>query len=185
MYLSAIEDSAFMGEKYNFWDNVYDVNMSCMTKGLFRDPIVDTVPAENIMSDECCILDLDLVKMKKEDVEFSNFYSLSMRYNDRVHAFVFWFDTVFSDLENPVVLTTSPYKKYTHWKQSVLYLEKPLRVQVGDILYGSIAVRQDRKNFRELNIKMSFHMEPPKNQQQQGKESKPKHFIQQLSLIHI
>lgn len=61
----------------------------------------------------------------------------------------------------------------------MLYLEKPLRVQVGDILYGSIAVRQDRKNFRELNIKMSFHMEPPKNQQQQGKEPKSKHFIQQ------
>ena len=52
-----------MGEKTSFWDNVYDVNMSCMTKGLFRDPIVDTVPPDNIMSDGCCILDLDLVRM--------------------------------------------------------------------------------------------------------------------------
>jgi len=184
MYVAAIEDSSFMGEKLNFWDSVYDVNMSCMTKGLFRDPIVDTVPAENVMSDECCVVDLDLVKMKKEDVEFSNFYSLTMKYNDRAHAFVFWFDAVFSDLENPVVLTTSPYKRYTHWKQSVLYLEKPLRVQAGDVLYGSIAVRQDRKNFRELNIKMSFHMEPGSEQKKlgqkpTGREQKPKHFVQQ------
>ena len=36
MYVAAIEDSSFMGEKLNFWDSVYDVNMSCMTKGLFR-----------------------------------------------------------------------------------------------------------------------------------------------------
>ena len=179
MYVAAIEDSQFMGEKYHFWENVYDVNMSCMTKGMFKDPIVDTVPQENIMSNECCILDLDLVRMKKEDVEFSNFYSVEMLYNDYVHALVFWFDTDFGDLLNPVTLTTSPMKKYTHWKQSVLYLEKPLKVHMGDVLYGSIAVRQDRTNFRELNIKMSFHMQPNLKRKDYGKESKGKHFVHQ------
>ena len=78
--------------------------------------MVDTVPSNNIMSDTCCVLDLDLVKMKKEQVEFSNFYSLKMQHTDKVHALVTWFDTSFSDLTNPVVLTTSPMKKYTHWK---------------------------------------------------------------------
>jgi len=116
MYVSAIEDSQFMGDKVSFWDNVYGVNMSVMSRGLFKDPIVDTVPSEGIMSDGCKVLDLDLMKMKKEDVEFSNFYSVNMLYNDNVHAFVFWFDTEFSDLENPVTLTTSPHKPYTHWK---------------------------------------------------------------------
>ncbi|MFN9907168.1 MAG: hypothetical protein ACK56F_13795 [bacterium] len=29
-------------------------------------------------------------------------------------------------------MTTSPYSKYTHWKQSVLYLERPLTVRRGD-----------------------------------------------------
>lgn len=81
-----------------------------------------------------------------------------MNYSDNVHAFVVWFDTVFSDLKKPVTLSTSPYEKYTHWKQSVLYLDRPLRVKKGEELYGSIAVRQDRTNFRDLNIKMSFHM---------------------------
>ena len=141
LYVSAIEDSQFMGDKLAFWDNVYGVDMSCMNKGLFKDPIVDTVPSENVMSDSCKILDLDLVNMKKEDVEFSNFYSINTLYNDMVHAFVFWFDTDFSQLENPVTLTTSPHKQYTHWKQSVLYLEKPMRVHKNDVIYGSVAVR--------------------------------------------
>lgn len=180
MFVSAIEDSQFMGEKVSFWDNVYDVNMSCMTKGLFKDPIVDTVPSENIMSDSCCILDLDLVTMKKEDVEFSNFYSLNMLYNDNVHAMVFWFDTAFSNLDNPVTLTTSPHSKYTHWKQSVLYLEKPLRVHMGEVVYGSLAVRQDRTNFRELNIKMSFHLEPKRRPDYpEAKQPKAKHIVHQ------
>lgn len=126
MYVAAIEDSVYMGEKTDFWQNVYGVNMSIMTKGIFKDPVVDTVPPDNLMSDSCCILDLDLVKMKKSDVEFANHYSLTMQYSDKVHAIVSWFDTVFGNLQNPAVLTTSPLRKYTHWKQSVLYIDRPL-----------------------------------------------------------
>lgn len=148
-----------MHEKKSFWDNVYGFDMKCMATSIFKDPMVDTVPANAIMSDSCCVLDVDLVHMKQDEVNFSNMYSLKMNYTDKVHALVAWFDTTFSDLKNPVVLTTSPMKKYTHWKQCVFYLEKPLDVRKGDTLYGSVATRQDKINFRELNIKMSYHME--------------------------
>jgi len=115
--------------------------MSIMSSGIFTDPMVDTVPSNALMSDACCILDIDLVNMKQEEVNFSNYYSLKMSYTDKVHALVSWFDTSFSNLKRPVVLTTSPLKKYTHWKQSVFYLEKPISVRKGDTLYGSIATK--------------------------------------------
>jgi protein arginine N-methyltransferase 1 len=98
LYVAAIEDSEYRGEKESFWKNVYGVDMSVMTAGMFVDPMVDTVPSNNIMSDHCCVLDLDLVNMKKEQVNFSNFYNLKMQYTDKVHALVAWFDTSFSDL---------------------------------------------------------------------------------------
>lgn len=170
MYVAAIEDNDYTSEKKQFWDNVYGFNMSCMSHSVFKDPVVDTVPSQQIMSDYCCVLDLDLVHMKPEEVNFSNHYSLTMNYTDRVHALVAWFDTTFQDLTRPVVLTTSPLKKYTHWKQSVFYLEKPLDVRKGETIYGSIATRQDKVNFRELNIKISFHMDEERIQ---------KHFFQQ------
>lgn len=170
MYVAAIEDSEYTNEKKSFWDDVYGFNMSVMSTSIFKDPVVDTVPPAQIMSDHCCILDLDLVRMQPGEVNFSNFYSLKMNYTDKVHAMVAWFDTTFGDLKRPVVLTTSPMKKYTHWKQSVFYLEKPLDVRKGETLYGSIATRQDTTNFRELNIKISFHIEEQRVQ---------KHFFQQ------
>jgi len=43
----------------------------------------------------------------------------------------------------------------------VLYLEKNLQVRVGDILEGSIAIRQATENFRELDIKVSYHINCP------------------------
>ena len=64
-----------------------------------------------------------------------------MRDRDKVHGIVAWFDTEFSRLKNPINLSTSPFKPSTHWKQTVLYLEKDLEVDEGDILWGSVAVR--------------------------------------------
>lgn len=79
--------------------------------------------------------------MKQSEVNFSNYYSLNMHYTDNVHALVAWFDCEFGNLERPCVLTTSPLKKYTHWKQSVFYLEKPISVKKGDVLYGTVATK--------------------------------------------
>ena len=49
-------------------------------------------------------------------INFSNYYSLKMKYVDNIHALATWFDCTFGNLTRPVVLTTSPMKKYTHWK---------------------------------------------------------------------
>jgi len=133
--------------------------MSVLTPTVMKEPLVDYVNRDMIMSDSCKILDLDLVTCSKDDVNFSVKYQLKMRYKDRVHGLVGWFDTEFKHLKKPVMLSTSPYRPNTHWKQTVLYLEKDLNVNVGDLLEGSIAIRQSKVNFRELDIKISYHME--------------------------
>ena len=123
LYVAALEDSAYKAQKKSFWNDVYGVNMSCLTPTVMREPLVDQVDSNMIMSTESKILSLDLVNCKKEDVEFTAKYELKMLYNDRVHGLIAWFDTPFSNLTRPVVLSTSPYKKYTHWKQTVFYTD--------------------------------------------------------------
>ena len=140
-----------------FWNDVYGVDMSCLTPTVMKEPLVDTVDSQMIMSDACKVLDLDLVNCNKGDVQFTAAYTLHMKYTDRVHGIVAWFDTPFSNLERPVMLSTSPYKKYTHWKQTVFYMENDLDVREGDTIYGSIACRQSKSNFRELDLKISYH----------------------------
>eukprot|EP00349_Pseudokeronopsis_sp_Brazil_P011629 CAMPEP_0202977606 /NCGR_PEP_ID=MMETSP1396-20130829/84347_1 /ASSEMBLY_ACC=CAM_ASM_000872 /TAXON_ID= /ORGANISM="Pseudokeronopsis sp., Strain Brazil" /LENGTH=193 /DNA_ID=CAMNT_0049716381 /DNA_START=727 /DNA_END=1309 /DNA_ORIENTATION=+ len=177
-----------------------------------KEPLVDSVEGNMINTSTCMILDLDLTTMRKEEVEFSNLYSLRVQRDDKVHALVAWFDVrlsrrqhdqhqhlhdiglgsdddeegrggvlelvltqgaeddkvhalvawfdvQFSKLQNPVTLSTSPYKKYTHWKQTVFYLDHDLQVAEGDWIKGSIAVRQSKVNFRELDVKISYHIE--------------------------
>lgn len=98
IYVSAIEDGQFKNQKVKFWDDVYGVDMSCMSQQFVKEPLIDVCNGEMINSNSCKILDLDLVKMKKEDVEFTSEYQLTFNMNDRAHALVAWFDTDFSDL---------------------------------------------------------------------------------------
>lgn len=64
-----------------------------------KEPLVDSVDSGMIMSDSCKILDLDLHTCSKADVNFSSQYQLNMKYTDRIHGLVAWFDTPFINLE--------------------------------------------------------------------------------------
>lgn len=126
MFVAAIEDEKFKNSKVGFWKDVYGVNMSCMSETVLKEPMIDSLDATMINTNDCKFIELDLVKMKAGDVEFSTVYNLTFHRNDKVHGLVSWFDCLFSNLENPVTLSTSPYKKYTHWKQTTFYLDQPL-----------------------------------------------------------
>lgn len=76
LYVAAIEDGNYKNQKMTFWNDVYGVDMSCLTPTVMKEPLVDTVDSQMIMSDSCKILDLDLVRCKKGDVQFASQFSL-------------------------------------------------------------------------------------------------------------
>lgn len=135
--------------------------MSCLSNVVMKEPLIDMCEGSMIASNECKILDLDLVHCKKSDVNFVSNYELRMIRDDRVHALVSWFDCKFENFKNPVTLSTAPYKDYTHWKNTVFYMDQDLIVRKGDVLKGCIAVKQSTTNFREIDCKISYHIDAP------------------------
>lgn len=97
--------------------------MNCLTPTVMREPLIDIVPSEMIMTSHCKILELNLCTMKASDVEFSSKYKIESKFDDKVHAMISWWDCMFSELKNPITLSTSPFEKPTHWKQTVFYTE--------------------------------------------------------------
>ncbi|KNZ61393.1 protein arginine N-methyltransferase [Puccinia sorghi] len=73
-----------------------------------------------------------------------------------VHALLGWFDVSFRACHKPVSFSTGPHAKYTHWKQTVFYLKDTLTVVKGDKIEGSISVRPNAKNHRDLDIDISY-----------------------------
>jgi len=54
-----------------FWNDVYGIDMSVLTPTVMKEPLVDTVDPQMIMSGTCKVLDLDLVRCNKTDVNFT------------------------------------------------------------------------------------------------------------------
>mmetsp|Transcript_46928 Transcript_46928/g.75120 ORF Transcript_46928/g.75120 Transcript_46928/m.75120 type:complete len:389 (-) Transcript_46928:183-1349(-) len=152
MYVCAIEDGDYMNEKINFWDNVYGFKMSCLKEEAMKEPLVDVVQSNSVVTDSQTIFTIDLYKVKIEQLDFESNFVLNVKHDDYVHGFVSFFDVVFSKCHTRVMFTTAPWAEYTHWKQTVFYLDRPLMVSKGTQIRGHIKVHHNAKNPRDLDI---------------------------------
>jgi protein arginine N-methyltransferase 1 len=160
LYICGIQDEEFKQSKFKMWDNVYNVNMSCVKNVSFKDPYIDTFNKKNILSTICPIFEVDLYKIKESEINFSNSYELIFNKNDNLSALAGWFDVEFSKTPNKIRFTTSPFNQYTRWKQTIFYLEKNIKVYKGSVLAGSFCVRVD-PNSQDMNcidIKISYQL---------------------------
>lgn len=100
LYMAAIEDQCYKAEKVSFWTNVYGVNMNAVKKSVLYEPIVDNINGTDIMSSICMVKEIDLYTVKKEDLDFSQAYELTLDgHNGIIHGMVIWFDCAFSKME--------------------------------------------------------------------------------------
>lgn len=76
-----------------------------------------------------------------------------------MHAFVVYFDVIFGCLHKPIRFSTGPHAQYTHWKQTVLYIDDVLTVQEGETISGHITCKPNAKNPRDLDIGLTYEFE--------------------------
>lgn len=117
-------------EVVSFWDDVYGLKMSSMKPEVLREASIEIVPANKILSEPANVLQLDLRTCSSQETEFFTAFQLTILRDDNLTALVGSFDVAFN-LDQTVVLSTSPYKEPTHWKQTVFYLPQPISVLSG------------------------------------------------------
>eukprot|EP00494_Astrolonche_serrata_P025412 UN25673 len=149
LHVCAIEDGKYRKEKVDFWDNVYGFKMSCIKATALSEPLVDVVPPEQVISNHCTVLNLDLYKMKKADLDFSSEYKVKFTRQDYCHALVFYFDVQFSKCHTEIGFGTAPWDQYTHWKQTVFYLNDPILAVPGREITGNVKY-ENPKDVRDL-----------------------------------
>lgn len=140
MYIAVLDDEAYYKKKLNYWNSVYGISMKCMKKWVLSEPIVDPINHQDILSTTGKFYDINLEKVALEDLDFISSFSLIVEMEGGMYGFVTWFDCDFSHGPKKICLSTSPYKKQTHWKQTVFYLDQPLDVYTGDVVEGKIRV---------------------------------------------
>jgi len=156
MMMEAIEDADYKEDKINFWDNVYGFNMSCIKQQAISEPLVDVVDSKQVMSSTARLLTLDIAAIKVEDLAFKVPFRLTATRDDFVHAFVVSFDIEFSKCHKKVVFSTGPHAQYTHWKQTVFYLNDVLSIKKGEEIRGEFSCKPGEKNPRDLDITIKY-----------------------------
>eukprot|EP00834_Sanchytrium_tribonematis_P007275 NODE_636_length_5161_cov_0.504544.p2 type:complete len:366 gc:universal NODE_636_length_5161_cov_0.504544:2446-3543(+) len=152
MEIAMIEDAEYKDEKIDFWDDVYGFDYSCLKPIVLREPLVDTVNANAVSTKSCTMMDINLYTVTAEDLKDINLkFKIHATRNDMAHAFVVWFDTFFQ-LDKEISFSTSPFAKYTHWKQSILYTKEPMALLKDDVIEGTIHIEPSKKSGRDLLI---------------------------------
>ncbi|KAG7257078.1 hypothetical protein CRUP_027728 [Coryphaenoides rupestris] len=100
--------------------------------------------------------EVDIYTVKPEDLSFTSAFCLQIQRNDYVHALVTYFNIEFTKCHKKTGFSTAPDSPSTHWKQTVFYLEDYLTARKGEEIFGSIAIRPNEKNARDLEFTLEL-----------------------------
>lgn len=158
LFLTAIEDRLYKNRKINFWDDVYGYKMSCIKELAISEPLVDNVEAKQIVTGHCLLKEVNLLKVKKEDLSFEVSFKLPVKKDEYIHAFMTYFTVDFTACHTPIGFSTSPdTQKYTHWKQTVFYFPDYLAVQRGEDVKGKFKMTPNEVNRRDLDFELEIN----------------------------
>lgn len=159
MYLCAVEDEQMKYERIDFWDSVYGFDMSALKEVALVEPVVDVVNPQLVVTNSVPILNIDLQKCTLENLSFTSPFRLCAKRRDHVHSFVAYFECAFTQCRKPLGFSTSPFAKYTHWKQTIFYLKEPISVCEGEEIRGLISCMPNSRNERDLDIALVINFD--------------------------
>ena len=108
IYLAGVDDEQYRDRKLNFWNNVYDVDMSTIKPWVQLEPNVDILNKQQLVTHPAPILDIHLKTCQKQDLDFTAHFQLHLNSNQtQISALVAWFDCYFSFSHKPNILSTS------------------------------------------------------------------------------
>uniref|UniRef100_A0A8C2U1X1 Protein arginine methyltransferase 8 n=1 Tax=Coturnix japonica TaxID=93934 RepID=A0A8C2U1X1_COTJA len=136
----------------NRWENVYGFDMTCIRDVAMKEPLVDIVDPKQVVTNACLIKEVDVYTVKTEELAFTSAFCLQIQRNDYIHALVTYFNIEFTKCHKKMGFSTAPDAPYTHWKQTVFYLEDYLTVRRGEEIYGTISMKPNAKNVRDLDF---------------------------------
>ncbi|CAL9736137.1 protein arginine N-methyltransferase 1 [Monosporozyma servazzii] len=161
IHLAGLEDSEYKHQKTNYWQDVYGFDYSPFIPLIKKEPIVDTVDAHVVNTTKNKIIEFDLNTCTLEDLSFKVPFKVEAKKQDWINGLISWFDIVFPHPKGkkPVEFSTGPFAQYTHWKQTVFYLEDDLEAEKGDILKGELVCQPNKTNNRDLDVKIKYEFE--------------------------
>ena len=166
LYIAPVSDPV-VEDRLRFWDTVkdqYGVDMSCMSDFarsciMNSDITVSAVSVEDVLSHPARFAELDLVSVTAEELRsVRGQFRCESFGSAAVSALCVFFAVTFPCPDKPqaLVLSTSPFKPETHWKQAVLYLDAPVDVVQDTVVAGEVSMYPSEESARHICIHVDY-----------------------------
>jgi predicted RNA methylase len=146
LHICGIEDRSYKDEKINWWEKVYGFNMSALRRVAISEPLVDVVEPKQVITNTCLLKEINLHNITVEDLTFTSPFEIKCHRQDYIDAFVVWFNVEFTACHKRTGFSTAPEARYTHWKQTVFYLDDCLTVKRNEAVTGRFDMRPNERN---------------------------------------
>ncbi|KAM7540875.1 hypothetical protein Aperf_G00000040930 [Anoplocephala perfoliata] len=157
-------EAGYSIDEADLWEEIsdlYDVKLTgAFTSAVRRDAEeeihVDVMDPKCIVTRASEVATLDLATLSPNELStygVKGSFTLQSMGTAAVRGFVIWFTVAFPDGD---ILSTSPYKKPTHWQQSLLYLPELLSLRQDDVIGGEIRFYHRPEASRDLDIAVEF-----------------------------
>nr|XP_057916834.1 protein arginine N-methyltransferase 6 [Doryrhamphus excisus] len=174
LYITPISEPMVEDRLY-FWYTLkdkYGVDMSCMSDFARKciknsDISVSPVTAEDVLSHPARFAELDLYTTTVEQMRsVKGHFRCESFGSAAVNAFCVFFTVSFPcpDKAQALVLSTSPFKPETHWKQAVLYLDQPVDVMQDTVVSGEVDMYPSEESDRHICIRLDYTIGKQKTQ---------------------
>ncbi|KAH9257722.1 hypothetical protein BASA82_000627 [Batrachochytrium salamandrivorans] len=141
--------------RLNYWDDVYGLDFSLM-KELRRARVdVMVVNPQALTSPVAVFKEFDFETMMDSELDFEAEFEV-VPTKEVMEGLCISFDCSFpADAPGLASLTTSPEFPPTHWKQSVLWLDEPLRVEPGQPVRGVVSFIRKGPSRLDIGLKLT------------------------------
>ncbi|KAK2858617.1 hypothetical protein Q5P01_003237 [Channa striata] len=176
LFIAPVSDPV-LEDRLHFWYTVkeqYGVDMSCMSDFARRclmnsDITVNAVTVEDVLSHPARFAELDLYAVTAEELRsVGGHFRCESFGSAAVNAFCVYFTVTFPCPDKPqaqaLVLSTSPFKAETHWKQAVLYLDAPVDVVQDTPVTGTVRMYPSKESARHICIHVDYTIGEQKRQ---------------------
>ncbi|XP_023253707.1 protein arginine N-methyltransferase 6 [Seriola lalandi dorsalis] len=174
LYIAPVSDPV-VEDRLHFWYTVkdqYGVDMSCMSDFarsciMNSDITVNSVSVEDVLSHPARFAELDLYSVTTEELRsVKGQFRCESFGSAAVNALCVYFTVTFNCPDKPhaLVLSTSPFKPETHWKQAVLYMDAPVDVVQDTVVTGEVSMYPSEESARHICIHVDYTIGEQKRQ---------------------
>ena len=145
----------------SFWDqSVYGVSLHALeTKAreqLFAQPVVGYFSPDILLTGPggAAQHTIDFSTCTSKELELCEYpFEWTIAKTELMHGYACWFDVKFFGSEAMICLTTSPRSEGTHWYQSRCLFQKPLAVNEGQKIRGTLTFVANAHSSFEVTVK--------------------------------